>query len=159
MELVATFCGSRDLSGEEEAYLHRRLAREIEALVAIGAVYFCLRGEWGFDLLAAREILAAKERHPHIRLIVVRAWATQGKSLPPKAREAYKAMCEGAYKVITLQREYVPGCIARQGEYLLARSQFLICYVTRAQSSEGTLQKEADRRGLILLDLKKGRGA
>lgn len=159
MKLAATFCGSRDLSGEEEAYLRRRLAREIEALVAIGAVYFCLRGERGFDLLAAKEILAAKERHPHIRLIVVRAWATQGSGLPPKARGEYRAMCAGAYKVLTLQREYAPGCIARQGEYLLERSQFLVCYVTRAQSSEGTMQKEADRRGLILLDLKKGRGA
>ena len=65
MAKACTFIGNRDLSLNEQWALRPRLQQAILNYLNAGGYFFACGGSYGFDLVAAEEVLNFKQYYPH----------------------------------------------------------------------------------------------
>ena len=71
MMKTVTFCGHRAMSEAERKSVKPGLLEEIENLILQGASEFLLGGYGAFDLLCAQTVKELKNKHPHIKSVLV----------------------------------------------------------------------------------------
>ena len=65
------FTGHRNLPESSISILRKRLQFCIENYIRDGGRYFACGGAFGFDLLAAEEVLKAKQKYPQVQMILL----------------------------------------------------------------------------------------
>lgn len=84
---------------------------------------------YGFDILAGETVLWARdELSMPVRLLSVLPFENQAQTWSEAWRDRYFSMLERSDQVITLQAGYTRGCYQRRNEYMVHRSNLLICY-------------------------------
>lgn len=68
---TACFTGHRDIPESRVETLEKLLDKVIEQLYNKGVIFFGAGGSYGFDALAEKAVLRARERHSDIKLILV----------------------------------------------------------------------------------------
>ena len=131
------FIGHREVSHD----IYAALAEAVEQLIAEHGVTEFIVGHYGaFDRMAARAVLAAKQRHPDITLLLLLPYhpAEQAVELP----EGF----DSAFYPPGMERVPRRLAIVRANRYMVEHTDCLIAYVWHAASSARDLLEYAQRR-------------
>ena len=128
MEGSCCFCGWREIPPARQSWLESRLAEEVAGLVEKGITRFLSGAAPGFETLAARTVIRVRERAPGVRLVLVLPCLDLTWGWSPEEAEAYREVSAGADLRVLLAQRYSPGCIRRQGRYLVDHSGVCLCW-------------------------------
>lgn len=161
-EKTVCFTGHRSEKlpkGEELELLHQRLDLEIERALQDGYDTFLFGGAYGFDLMAAEEVLKKKvlvdlQNPRRIRLIAVIPLEEQAVRFSVADHERYYEIMPKCDEVITLNTHYSNQCYAQRNQYMVDRSNRVICCWNRLAIS-GTAQtvRMAEKQNLEIINL------
>ncbi len=136
------FTGHRHISEDERPYLCSALSQIIRELVTTNDITtFYAGGAQGFDTLAAMAVLAARERFPEVRLVVVLPYANNADRL------------SAADKVICLAERYYNGCMFARNRYLVDHSSICVSYRTKQTGGTAYTVKYALSKGVKVINL------
>ena len=130
---VCAFTGHREI---DEHFSVEKLNIQIETLIKNGVDTFYNGGAMGFDLIAAKQILAFKEKYPHIKLVICVPYYGQEKYYAQEEKKAYANVCKNADEVVILSEHYYKGCNLARDRYMADRADVLIAYLKK--TSGGT---------------------
>ena len=161
-EKTVCFTGHRSeklFRGEALELLRKRLELEIERALQDGYDTFLFGGAYGFDLMAAEEVLEKKVlvdlQNPRlIRLIAVIPFEEQAVRFSVADHERYYEIMPKCDEVITLNTHYSKECYAQRNQYMVDHSSRIICCWNR-QAVSGTAQtvRMAERQNLEIINL------
>jgi len=116
-------------------------------------------GAYGFDLMAAAEVLKKKvlidlQNPKHIRLIAITPFEEQAVRFSVADHERYYEIMSKCDEVITLNTHYSSQCYAQRNQYMVDRSNRVICCWNR-QVVSGTAQtvRMAQKQNLEIINL------
>lgn len=153
-EKTCCFSGHRDLSEEERASILPRLREAVETLIARGVTDFIAGGAYGFDAMAAQEVLYQRQFHP-IRLVLALPCPDQTKNWPPSAVAEYESIRAQADEEQVLSIAYHKGCMLKRNDWMVAHSAYLICYRKTLIGGTAYTVKQAAKAGLRIRNLAK----
>lgn len=150
---VCCFTGHRVLPAGKTEEICRRLEAALETLIGRGVSFFGCGGALGFDLLAGEAVLRLREKHPHIKLIMVLPCRGQDKNWSLVQKRRYAALLDGCDKVRCLSPAYHPGCMRIRNQYLVGHAGFCLAYLTGASGGTFYTVELAMRAGLTVINL------
>lgn len=161
-EKTVCFTGHRSEKlpgGDALERLRKRLALEIERALHDGYDTFLFGGAYGFDLMAAEEVLKKKvlidlQNPRYIRLIAVIPFEEQAVRFSVSDHERYYEIMPKCDEVITLNTRYSSQCYAQRNQYMVDRSNRVIC-CWNGQAVSGTAQtvRMAEKQNLEIINL------
>ena len=161
-EKTVCFTGHRSEKlpkGEALENLRTRLADEIEKAIQDGYNTFLFGGAYGWDLMAAEEVIKKKtvidlQNPQRVRLIAVIPFEEQAVRYSLADHERYYEIMPKCDDVITLNTHYNSQCYAQRTQYMVDRSNRVICYWNR-QAVSGTAQtvRMAEKQKLEIINL------
>lgn len=161
-EKTVCFTGHRSErlpKGEALDGLRQRLSNEIEKAVTDGYDTFLFGGAYGFDLMAAEEVIKKKvlidlQNPKPIRLIAIIPFEEQAVRFSVADHERYYEIMPKCNEVITLNTRYNSQCYAQRNQYMVDRSNRIIC-CWNGQVVSGTAQtvRMAQKQNLEIVNL------
>ncbi len=127
------FTGHRIISAKEAERLEKALDAAILELIDCGVTRFLAGGALGFDLLAEKAVLRAKEKHK-ILLCLVLPCEKQDKNWRESQRAEFKYICDNADEIIYATKKYIPGCMHLRNRYLAENADVCVCYYNEGRS-------------------------
>ncbi len=152
-EKTACFTGHREIPEEEKRQLRERLGRTLEQWIEKGYCCFEAGGALGFDTLAALAVLEAKERHPHIKLILVLPCRNQTRGWKAADIQIYEEIRAAADRVVYTSEQYFSGCMHKRNRQLVADSSLCICYRKEPKGGTAYTVDLAEKSGLTVVNL------
>lgn len=141
------FTGHRELDGNE-AFLWKETQKAVAALYDEGIRTFLSGGAQGFDLLAARAVLALKKSHPDARLVMILPCQNQAKSWSAAARREHESVLQQADKVTILAPHYYNGCMQVRNRRLVDDAQVVVAYLKKNAGGTYYTVQYANGKGL-----------
>ena len=142
------FIGHREASSEILPALRDAVEQHI---VDYSVTEFVVGHYGGFDRMAAKAVIAAKEHHPEITLSMLIPYhpAEQPGELPPGFDNTFYPP----------GMEYVPRrlAIVRANRYMIDHVDFLIAYVWHPASNAQDLMEYAQKKGIPTTNLRESR--
>lgn len=134
MNKACCFSGHRDIPIENLPVIRNRIKRSILNFIDNGGRFFACGGAIGFDMVAAEEVLAIKEKYPYIQLVLLLPFP----GYTSKWSEADKTRLEtikeqSIYKYIG--QAYHKGIYFARDRELVSGSDTCICYLTKSEHS------------------------
>lgn len=161
-EKTVCFTGHRSEKlprGEALELLRKRLDLEIERALQDGYDTFLFGGAYGFDLMAAEEVLKKKvlidlQNPRRIRLVAIIPFEEQAIRFSVSDHEQYYEIMPKCDEVITLNTRYSSQCYAQRNQYMVDHSNRVICCWNR-QAVSGTAQtvRMAEKQNLEIINL------
>lgn len=151
--LTCCFTGHRHIEPQNLCQISAKLEKVLCHLIENGFSVFVCGGAIGFDLLAARAVLALKQEFPHIRLHMALPCKDQCKYWTSAQKNTYQGILEKSDVVCYTQDFYSAGCMHKRNRYLLEKSSCVVAYLT--QKKGGTLYtvKQAQKAGIPVINL------
>lgn len=153
-EKTCCFSGHRHLVQEECVDLSLRLREAVEKAIHLGVTDFITGGAYGFDAMAAQEVLYQRQFHP-IRLILALPCPDQTKGWPAQAITEYESIRAQADEEHLLAPSYTNGCMLRRNDWMISQSQYLICYRKTCRGGTAYTVRRATEAGLFIRNLAK----
>lgn len=153
-EYTCCFSGHREISDNERRQIRPRLREAVETLIARGVTDFITGGAYGFDAMAAQEVLYQRKFHP-IRLILALPCPDQTKNWPPSAVAEYESIRAQADEEQVLSMVYHKGCMLKRNDWMVAHSAYLICYRKTLSGGTAYTVKQATKADLRIRNLAK----
>ena len=147
------FTGHRKIPFGKERVLAKRLDKTIEELIAQGYIYFGAGGALGFDTLASKAVLKARNKHPEVKLILVLPCKTQADSWRHADRQTYEEIKASADKVVYISDEYTKSCMFERNRHLVDYSSVCACYLTEYSGGTAYTVNYARQKGLQIINL------
>lgn len=161
-EKTVSFTGHRSEKlpkGEALETLRIRLAEEIEKAIQDGYDTFLFGGAYGWDLMAAEEVIKKKAhidlQNPRkIKLIAIIPYEEQAARFSQADREIYYNTMPNCDEVITLNTRYNSQCYTQRNQFMVDHSKRIIC-CWNGQSVSGTAQtvRMAEKQKLEIINL------
>ena len=148
------FSGHRKIPSDRTDNLCEKLDAAIEQLIKNGKSVFMAGGAIGFDTIAAFRVLAAKEKYPDIKLVLVlpcRDQTDRWTSL--KSLNEYKILKDNADKVIYMKDFYDVTCMKERNKYMVDNSSCCVAYLTSASGGTAGTVKYAEKCGVPVINL------
>lgn len=130
-EKTCFFTGHRDIPSSDERDIFLKVSGLIEQLYQDGFRNFIAGGAIGFDTLAAKAVIAAKEEHPDIRLHICIPCKGQDKYFSPEQKAEYSLILSISDSAEVLYEHYVRGCMQTRNRRMVDLSSVGIAYCTR----------------------------
>lgn len=150
---TACFTGHRQLDENELPALVLRLDRVLQKLHQLGYRRFLCGGARGFDMLAAERVIALKEQHSDVALIMALPCATQSSAWPVDEGRRYERILYAADETHVLSPTYYKGCMMVRNRFMVDRSSYVICYLTNGKGGTAATVAYASREGRTLLNV------
>jgi len=125
------FTGHRVIPQDRYEALKVQLTDLLDDLISQGYRYFGCGGALGFDTLAAQTVLNLKEKHPHIKLILVLPCYDQFKGWLEKDVKVFNDILKRANKVVYVEKNYTPECMFKRNRHLVDNSSLCVSYLTK----------------------------
>lgn len=161
-EKTVCFTGHRSEKlpkGDALKHLRIKLSKEIEKAIQDGCNTFLFGGAYGWDLMAAEEVIKKRAvidfNNPrYIRLIAIIPFEEQAVRYSLSDHELYYEIMSKCDDVITLNTHYNSHCYAQRNQYMVERSSRVICY-WNGQARSGTAQTihMAEKENLEIINL------
>lgn len=150
---TACFTGHRNIPKDIMQALEKLLDQTIEKLYEKGVVFFGAGGAYGFDMIAEKAVLRARERRRDIKLILVLPCKEQDKYWGSEMKAEYADIISQADKVVYTSLNYSKGCMHKRNRHLVDYSGYCVAYM--AESSGGTAYtvNYAKENGLAVINL------
>lgn len=139
MNKVCCFTGHRKV--ERDLNEVRKITRDIiESLINEGVIYFYSGGAFGFDLLAANEVLKLKAKFPEIRLCLALPClpSEQTRMWNKEQRDLYMDTLAQADRTVILDKFYTSHCMFTRDRYMVDHSDICIAYKEFHHNQGGT---------------------
>ncbi len=158
---VVCFSGHRPPrlpEGEALRELEARLFREIKKAVATGYDTFLFGGCYGFDFLAAHQVLRCKDAQTgagarRIQLFAVVPFQDQDARWSQALKNEYRYLLSRCDTVIILQTGYRREYYLDRNRYMVDNSACLICYYDGSKGGTGQTVAYAKTKGLEIFNL------
>lgn len=150
---TACFTGHRNIPEKDVQRIEELLDRVIEALYRKGVVYFGAGGAYGFDMLAEKAVLRARERHGEIKLILVLPCKEQDKYWTAENRRLFSEIMSRADKVCYTAESYYDGCMLKRDRHLVDFSGYCVAYLAKSSGGTAYTVKYAAQNGLGIINL------
>lgn len=147
------FTGHRNIAKAVLPQLERLLDETIAELICQGIVYFGSGAARGFDTIAARAVLRARERNPAIKLILVLPCRDQDARWPEADRHEYQTLLAYADKTLCLSEHYYNGCMEARNRHLVSHSSVCVAYMKHGRSGTSQTVRLANEQGLTVMNL------
>ncbi len=134
-------------------HLSQKLDEIIETLIESGFIYFGTGGARGFDKLAAEGVIRAKEKHPHIKLIIVLPSKDSWDKWNVSDREEYMELSKKADKVTALSDHYYKGCMHVRNKHLVDGSSVCVSYKYSSYGGTAFTEDYARKKGLTIVSV------
>lgn len=152
MEHSCCFTGHRSFSMTEDV-LSARLKQTIALMVERGVTTFFAGGAQGFDLLAEEAVLAEKEKHPELKLILCLPFPGHTKNWPVEEQLRQDAVSNQADELSYVGRHYFRGCMHIRNRQMVEQSRFCVCLLERATGGTASTVAYARKKGRSVLNL------
>lgn len=149
------FTGHREISCEKREQIALQLNKLICDLIHDGITYFYAGGARGFDTLAARAVMKAKEKHPHIKLILILPCHSQARFWMPDEIAEYEYIKEKSDEVHYISTQYTKSCMFRRNRALVDTSNVCVCYLERESGGTAYTVRYAISKGLHIINMAK----
>lgn len=146
---TVAFTGHRAYDGSAAALLRRT----VMSLYDEGYRTFLDGMAVGFDMAAAEAVLACRAERPDLRLVAVIPFRDQEKRFRPTDKERYARILTAADDVVTLSKDYFPGCYAVRNDFLVDRAAAVVAWYDGSAGGTRYTWEKAQRRGLRLIGL------
>ena len=133
--------------------LKEKLRRVIEKAIADGYSHFICGMAEGCDLYCAEEVLALKERYPHITLEAAIPCPTQSDEWSERQKRRYRAILSRCDMETLVQSSYTPDCMQRRNRYMVDHASLLIALHDGVPGGTRNTIMYALSRGLDIVDI------
>lgn len=151
--MTLCFTGHRFIRQEETPQLVRQLDEALDKLYGQGFRYFMNGGALGFDLLAAQRVLALRQRHSDVRLVMVLPCGDQALRWRKRDCERYEAILYAADETRVLSPTYYEGCMLVRNRHMVDRSSLCLCYLTKPKGGTVSTVAYAMRQHVPVINL------
>jgi uncharacterized phage-like protein YoqJ len=151
--VTCCFTGHRTIPKAEESAIRHRTALAILGFYHKGYRRFIAGGALGFDTVAAEIVLALKEKHADLSLVLALPCADQAARWTAAEKAHYEAIKARADEVICLTPTYFDGCMQARNRYMVDASSACIAYMTRPYSGAGQTVRMAEKAGLPVINV------
>lgn len=124
---VCFFIGHRDTP----EHVYPALEQAVEQLITQGVTEFYVGNHGSFDRLAARTVIAAKQRHPQVRLTMLLAYH------PGERTVTLPSGFDGSLYPPGMENVPRRFAIARANRWMVEHCTHLVAYVTHPASNAG----------------------
>ena len=149
-ENTCCFTGHRILCSDFNVEV---LRRGIEYLIGIGINTFICGGATGFDTVCAKEVLSAKDKHPHIKLHIYAPCSNQSERWTSKDKLVYDELLKKADFANIPSVPYYNGCMRERNYKMVDASAYCICYMNNTRSGTGQTFRYAKEKGLTVFNI------
>ena len=122
------FSGRREIRDMEYSQVQKRLKEAIISQINKGIRSFLVRGELGFDMMAALSVLSLKPKHPHIKLILMLPYTEQNVCWQSSDISTYKFILDNVDSVVYTSRHYHNDCVLARDRHFVDISRACVCY-------------------------------
>lgn len=150
---TACFTGHRNIPAQEIKNIEKQLDKIIEKLYQKGVIFYGAGGAYGFDMLAEKAVLRAKQRHDEIKLILVLPCKNQDKYWTSENKTEFAKILHKADKVVYTSEFYVKGCMHKRNRHLVNFSGYCIAYLTKNSGGTVYTVDYARQNGLKIFNL------
>ncbi len=150
---ICSFSGHRQIYKIHTTSLPKLLADTVDTLIESGVFLFQSGGAMGFDLLAARVVLAAREKNPSVRLHMLLPCRDQTQHWPKKLRLEYESILSLADEVTYISDSYNEFCMHKRNHALVESADILLCYLMRSFGGTMHTVNYAYDKGLQIINL------
>ena len=131
MSKTCCFTGHRTIPQQDLKNVTVETANVILSMIERGVDTFISGGAVGFDLLAARLVLRAKDTYPHIRLKMVLPCPEQDAKWGRSDRAMYRMVLAKADEIEYTADSYHRGCMLLRNRRMADQSDWCIAYLTK----------------------------
>ncbi|MBQ7715797.1 MAG: DUF1273 family protein [Clostridia bacterium] len=154
------FTGHRYLGKDEAPHISEKLDLLINRLVGKGYRTFLAGGALGFDTLAAKRVVEAKETVPDVKLILVLPCRDQTKMWTDLSRiNEYRELKDTADDIIYIQTFYDRNCMMKRNMFLVDSSSMCVAYFNGKPGGTSNTVNYANKTGVPVLNLFSGNAA
>lgn len=153
-EKTVCFSGHRVLYDPKEI-IEQQLAAILKNCIANGKDEFIAGGAVGFDVLAAKAIIALRKEYPSIRLVLALPCPFNEQSLKWNAQQKAegKSILEQADDVKILSPRYTDGCMLSRNRFMVDNSTALIYYLRSNRGGTKYTVEYSKKKGIDLIAL------
>lgn len=142
----------------EESYLIKNLYTQINKAIFDGYDTFLFGACYGFDLMCAEQVLLRKKvikyTDPNkINIIAVVPFEEQASKWNQNDRNIYYNILSKCDEVITLNKQYEPGCYYERNRYMIDNSSMLICYFNGSSGGTKYTVEYAEKLSVPIINL------
>ena len=154
MELEACcFTGHRIIPCGERSALGALLDSHISRISGSGAKTFICGGALGFDTMAARAVLRARESNGDIRLCLALPYRGMERHLSAADRKEFESILSAADGIVYTAEIYDRGCMLRRDRYMVDKSSICVSYMTKNTGGTAYTVGYALKKGLEVINL------
>lgn len=152
-EKTCCFTGHREIPAEKFMYIKGRLDEELEKLINGGITSFCAGGAKGFDTIAAMSVLAARERHPEVRLVLILPCPEQADRWSEIDKLNYEEIKRRADEVRIVSEHYTRFCMQQRNRALVDSASVCICYCEKNTGGTAYTVNYAKKSGIEIINV------
>lgn len=152
---TACFTGHRKIPAQEIENIEKQLDKIIERLYQKGVIFYGAGGSYGFDMLAERAVIRARNRHNEIKLILVLPCRDQDKYWTEENKKSFSEIKSQADKIVYLSENYSKDCMHRRNRHLVDYSGYCISYLSTNSGGTAYTVNYAWQNGLEIFNLGK----
>ena len=150
------------MSDAEKSRASECIRSAVRSLVKKGVRHFVTGGALGFDTVAAATIINMRDNEAltdadgspvRITLSLAIPCPTQSSRWSFADRTLYNSIMRSADEVTLVYERYTPDCMFRRNRYMVDRSAYCICYVTKESGGSYYTMNYAKAGGLGIINI------
>lgn len=150
---ICCFSGHRIVPAQVREELELLLEKHITGQFEHGVRCFLCGGAMGFDAIAARAVLKARERMDDISLSLAIPYRGMEQRWPLPEKQEFENILAAADSVHYLAESYDRDCMLRRNRYMIEKSETCICYMTRNTGGTAYTVAQAVKKGCTVINL------
>ena len=150
---TACFTGHRKIPAEDIKSIEKQLDRIIKKLYRKGVIFYGAGGSYGFDMLAEKAVIRARNKHKEIKLILVLPCKNQEKYWTDDNKTMFAEIKNQADKIVYLSENYSKNCMHKRNRHLVNFSGYCVAYLNKNSGGTAYTVNYARQNGLEIVNL------
>lgn len=152
---TACFTGHRKIHVRDIRKIEKQLDEIIEKLYQKGVIFYGAGGSYGFDMLAEKAVIRARNKHKDIKLILVLPCKNQEKYWTDDNKTAFAEIKNQADKIVYTSEIYSKDCMHKRNRHLVNFSGYCVAYLNKNSGGTAFTVNYARQNGLEIFNLGK----
>ena len=152
-EKTCCFSGHRDITATKYPDIVYQLELKIFDLISQGFTIFYDGGAIGFDTLAAKTVIKAKELFPNVKLNLILPCKDQDKKWEEHDRNEYKEILSKADHIEFVSELYTRDCMFLRNRRLVDSSSICLCYLKKNKGGTAYTVEYAKNQGVRVINI------
>lgn len=150
---TACFTGHRKIAAQDIQKIEKQLDKIIEKLHQKGVIFYGAGGSYGFDMLAEKAVIRARNKHKEIKLILVLPCKNQEKYWTEDNKTAFAEIKNQADKIVYTSEIYSKDCMHKRNRHLVNFSGYCVAYLSKNSGGTAYTVNYARQNGLEIVNL------